>query len=221
VRKLGCLTFVLLLLVGLLGLLDVFARTYTERTIAEAIQHRSGGRVGAASVSISSVPYLWRLVGQGYIDHIDVSMTELKVTQPIDAVDVHIDGLHMDRNALLGESHVEIKAVDQVSVSVLVSASRLQTLADGLGVQLSFEDGSVRVGGQRLDVSVDGGLLTVAGAGLDGVAVPIPAGDAEVLPCQPSVAVHAEGVRLTCSTDRVPKLLLDAIGSPALQQLTG
>lgn len=221
-RRLGCLGVVLALILALGGVLDFFAKGYSEEEIAAAVEHRSGDRVGSASASISSFPYIGRLVGWGDIDHIDISMASLHVSQPIDEVKVHIDGLHMDRDALLGESHVEIKRVDHVSVTVFIAARRIQTLADQVGLSLSFEDGGIRLNGDRLDVATANSLLTVSGGRLTTpLSVPIPAGDPEVLPCQPGVEVRKDGIRLSCATDRVPRILLDAIGSPTLRQLTG
>jgi hypothetical protein len=219
-RRIGCLGIVLVLVVSLAGVLDFFAKGFSEEEIAAAIEHRSDDRIGEAKASISSFPYLGRLLGQGDIDHIDITMRSLHITQPVDEVKVHIDGLHMDRNALLGESHIEIKKVDRVSVSVLVAARRIQALADQIGLSLVFENDAVRLAGQRLDVTTTAGLLTVSGTGLTPLSVPIPAGDAEVLPCQPGAKVEQAGIRLSCTTDRVPKLLLDAIGSQALRDLT-
>jgi hypothetical protein len=221
VRKLGCLGIVLALVLALGGVLDVFAKGFTEEEIAAAVEHRSNDRVGTAKVTISSFPYLGKLVGFGDIDHIDIAMSGLNVTQPVDEVAVHIDGLHMDRDALLGESHVQIKKVDRVSVAVFIASRRIQTLADAIGLSLAFEDGGVRLAGERLDVAAANGLLTVSGAGLTPLSVPIPAGDPEVLPCQPGVEVRKDGIRLSCATDKIPKILLDAIGSPTLRQLMG
>lgn len=216
-RRLGCLGVAVVLLVGLGGLLDVFAKGYSEGEIAAAVEHRSGGRVGAATVSISSFPFVGRLVGSGDVEHLDIDLHELHITQPVDAVEVHIDGLHMDRDALLGESHIEIKSIERVSVAVRISARRLQALADQIGVSLRFEDGAVLLAGQRLEVSAANGLLTVAGGPIPPLSVPVPAGDADVLPCQPRVAVDRAGIRLSCTSEHIPKLLLDAIGSPALR----
>jgi hypothetical protein len=218
-RRLGCLGIVLVLVIALGGVLDLFAKGFSEEEIAAAVEHRSNERVGSAKVSISSFPYLGKLVGRGDIDHIDISMSSLHVTQPIDEVKVHIDGLHMDRDALLGESHVEIKSVDHVTVSVFIASRRIQTLADAIGLSLAFEKGAIRLAGERLEVAAANGLLTVSGGGLTPLSVPIPAGDPEVLPCQPGVEVREDGIRLSCATDKIPKILLDAIGSPTLRQL--
>jgi hypothetical protein len=215
------LTFALLVL-GLLAvlavLLDFFAKAYAEDQIGEAITHRSQN-VGRAKASIDSFPFTGKLLLQGRVEHLSVDLSQLRgIDAPIDEITVKIDGLEMERSTMLGRQHVEITHVDRVGVSALVSSVRLQELASQLGVLLGFSDNKMTVAGAPVEVFPDGSELVLRAGPLGTLRMPIPSSDVNVLPCAPSVRVTTDGVVLSCESQHLPKILLDAIGSLDLQR---
>lgn len=215
------LTFGLLslgLLAALVVLLDFFAKAYTEDQIAEAITHRSQN-VGHAEASIDSFPFTGRLLLQGRVEHLSVDLSQLRgIEAPIDEIVVEVDGLEMEKSTLLGRQHVEITHVDRVSVSALVSSLRLQELANQFGVLLGFSDNKMTVSGLPVEVFPDGSELVLRAGPLGTLRVPIPSGDVNLLPCAPSVRVTKDGVVLSCESEHLPKILIDAIGSLDLKR---
>jgi hypothetical protein len=209
------------LFVAVVVLLDTFAKAYTEDQIGAAITHRSQ-TVGRATASIDSFPFTGKLLLQGRVEHLSVVMSDLRgVSFPIDEIDVRVDGLEMVKSTLLGRQHVEIKQVDSVTVSVRVSSSRLQELASPFNVLLGFSDGKVLVAGQPVEVAPEGSELLLRAGPIGTLRVPIPSGDVNLLPCAPDVRVTKVGIVLTCQSPRLPKILIDAIGSIDLKrQLT-
>jgi len=222
-KRLATFGLILLGLLAVLGVtLDFFAKAYAEEQIGEAITHRSQN-VGQAKADISSFPFTGRLIVQGRVEHLTISMSELRGFEAlVDEVDVKMDGLEMDRSSLVGRQHVEIKSVDAVTVTALVSAGRLQELANKVGVLLGFSNGRMTAGGQVIDVVQDGDAIVLRGGVIPSeLRVPIPAGDINVLPCTPTVRVTEQGIVLSCRAEHPPKILVDAIGSLAMKQQLG
>jgi hypothetical protein len=209
---------VLGLVAALAVLLDFFAKAYAEDQIGEAITHRSQN-VGRATASIDSFPFTGKLLVQGRVEHLSIDLSQLRgIDAPIAEIAVKIDGLEMEKSTLVGRQHVEIKHVDQVAVSVLVSSVRLQELAGQLGVLLGFSDDKMTVAGAPVEVFPDGSMLVLRAGPLGTVRMPIPSGDVNLLPCAPSVRVTKDGVLLSCESQHLPKILVDAIGSLDLQR---
>jgi hypothetical protein len=215
------LTFGLLslgLLAALAVLLDFFAKAYTEDQIAQAVTHRSQN-VGHATASIESFPFTGKLLLQGRVEHLSIDLSQLRgIDAPIDEIVVKVDGLEMEKSTLLGRQHVEIKHVDRVAVSALVSSLRLQELANQFGVLLGFSDNKMTVAGLPVEVFADGSDLVLRAGPLGTVRLPIPSGDVYLLPCAPSVRVTKDGVVLSCESQRLPKIVVDAIGSLDLKR---
>ena len=221
-RKLVGLVVIIGVLLGALAFLgDRFAKAYAEDSIGQAITHRSKN-VGYATASIDSFPFVWKLAKDGRVDHVTIKLERLRdVPGDIDELDVTADGVVMDKGALFGRSHVEIKRVDQVTVAALLSVTHVRDVAGKLGLDLAFGNGVLTVNGQPVAVTIDGTDLVIAVARLPAVRVPIPAGDVAVLPCAPTPAITPDGVALSCRADHLPKILVDAIGSLDLKRQLG
>jgi hypothetical protein len=223
VKKLLGFAIVIVALLGALGvLLDFFAKSYTEDQIGTAITHNSKS-IGYATASIDSFPYTWKLLKDGRIEHLKVALTNLTgIDAAIDELDVQIDGLEMDKSALLGSDHVQINHVDGVTVTAVLSTTRLRDAAGKLGIDLAFGNGTMTVSGVPITLVVEGTDLVLQGGSLPAVRLPIPVADVTLLPCVPSPTVTPKGVDLSCHADHLPKVLVDAIGSVDLkQQLPG
>jgi hypothetical protein len=69
--------------------------------------------------------------------------------------------------------------------------------------------------------ALDGAELTVTPEGVTvaGFAIPLPLGD--LLPCDAAATVTSSRIDLACEADRLPKLVVDAIGSVDLRDQLG
>ncbi len=222
-KKLVALVVIIALLVGGLGVLgDLFAKRYAEEAIGQAITHRSQN-IGTATATIDSFPFVWKLLKDGLVDHVTLKLRDLHDVGGIDELDLHADGLVMDRDALLGQSHVQVKKVDGVTITALLSVVHVRDVAGQLGIDVGFGYGNnmVTVNGVPVSVTTDGPALVIAAAGLPPVRLPIPTGAESVLPCVPSATVTPDGIALSCRSDHLPKLLVDAIGSLDLKRDLG
>jgi hypothetical protein len=206
------------LLAALLALLDLFAKAYTEDQIGQAITHKST-TIGYAKANIDSFPFTGKLLFEGRVEHVEIKLSKLTgVADVIDELDLRIDGLEMDKRALLGRQNVEIKKVDKVIVSAILGSARLQALANRFGALLAFDKDKLTVNGVPVAVAVEGDQLVLSAPGLPALRVPIPASSADLLPCTPSTSITKDGIALTCQTTRLPKIVIDAIGSIDLKK---
>ena len=222
-KKLVAFLLVIAALLGALAVLgDLFAKSYAEEAISQAITHRSKN-IGSASASIDSFPFVWKLVKDGRVEHVTLKLRDLHDVGGIDELDLHADGVVMDRDALLGQSHVQVKKVDGVTITAMLSVVHVRDVAGQLGLDVGFGygNGMVTVNGVPVAVAVDAGDLVIAAAGFPAVRLPIPVGETSVLPCAPSAAVTSDGITLSCRSDHLPKLLVDAIGTLDLKRQFG
>jgi hypothetical protein len=220
VKKLVAFVVIIALLLSVLAVLgDFFAKSYAEDAIGQAITHRSPN-IGSASASIDSFPFVWKLLKDGRVDHVTLKLRDLHDVGGIDELDLRADGVVMDRDALLGRSHVQVKKVDGVGFTAIVSVVHVRDVAGRLGLDVGFGSGNntVTVNGIPISVTVDGGSLVLAAAGFPAVRLPIPTGAQSVLPCAPLTTVTPDGIALSCHADHLPKLLVDAIGSLDLKR---
>jgi hypothetical protein len=212
---------VLLLLVGLLALADVGARAYSESNIEEAIRDHSDAIV-AVDASIDSFPFVGRLVASGGVPHVDLHLTELAGAELADIAEVRlqVDGMHLDRGVLLDDGRVRITGVDAVRVTAVIALDRLQELARAVGADLRAVDDALELtfSGRTLAVTVAiaDGLVTLTADPLPPISVPVPS--VSILPCAPDGTIVRGRLELACRSDRLPALVVEAIGSVDLRE---
>ncbi|HET7487072.1 MAG TPA: DUF2993 domain-containing protein [Acidimicrobiales bacterium] len=186
--------------------IDQAARLAAEHALAERAS-RAANHPLSARASISSFPFLPRLLVLGRIRQAEVRVTGVR-TGPVrlTAVEVEGTGVKVSRAALL-KGQVHLEDIDQGRVTVELGGP---ALSDALHVPVHVEGDTVEVGGLGLraaaSVSVDRGSLVVRLAGLP--TLTMPAVRIPLVPCDAtSVAVAGQRVRLTCELDDMPEAL--------------
>ncbi|HEX7275794.1 MAG TPA: DUF2993 domain-containing protein [Acidimicrobiales bacterium] len=193
----------MLVLVAALVVADVATRGWAE----DQLRQRVIARVqpdGPVSASISSFPFLWRLMASGAISEVDVSVGDVTVQGVTFAsVGVKLRDVHLDRDSLVQDRRVALASIGRGTAVVEISGDEISRL---LGVTVVLESGQarVRVGGTLVPVTarIEGSTLVVEAAGVSLPAVDIP--PLPLIACLSGTEILPGRLRLTCEVDRVP-----------------
>ena len=209
----------LLVLVGLVALFvigDVAAKHFAESAIADQIHAHVKG-IGTVNASIHSFPFVGRLVVQGKVSRLDLTLTDV-TGHGIDVarLDVDANDIELDRSALVGSDSAKINGIGSMTVTATISEATVRALAHA-DVHLLDGRATVTVAGQTLDATAtaENGHLRLAAAKGPAITVPVP--DASLLPCQIVVAIKPGALRLSCTATTLPQLVIDAIGGVDLR----
>jgi hypothetical protein len=198
-----------LVVVGALLLVaDMVAESLAEAEL-EARLEQEVPQATSVSASITSFPFLGRLLTSGRVAEVDARARGLEVRGlKLDVVDVDLDGVTLDRRILVDDKRVAVTDIDHGRVTAEVTQA---ALSDRLGVDLRLEAGraSVTVAGRRITASLEvrNGELVVSGVGLS-----LPALDvvAPLLPCIANAEIVPGRVLMTCAFTEVPEELQSA-----------
>jgi hypothetical protein len=167
---------------------DVVARGVAEDELTSRVHHAiPGASEGTTTASIDSFPFLGRLVATGRVDGVTVHQEGVTARGiRFTAIDVDLEGVHIDRGALARHRRVELTGIDRGTVTATVGLGELLRLA-----------GSAAAGGVRLDL----GVLFIGDVRLDLAGAPL-------LPCVTSLRFEGAAVALTCRLHDPPVELL-------------
>jgi hypothetical protein len=191
-------------LIGGLVIGDQAAKGYAESTIETAVRRKVEG-VADVDASISSFPFVGRLLVQGRVSHFGLSLHQLVGHRiPVEELDLDVDGLELDRGSLIDSNHVEITGVDEVRFRARITRANVEAVLGPLtDVAFSLTDGaSLTVADGRVQLGA-------------GVSFPLPG--SEVIPCDATARVEHDEVVIECSADHLPQIVLDAVGSLELR----
>jgi hypothetical protein len=119
-RWLVAAVVVVLVLVGL----DLGARAVAQSELASRAKAASSAQ--SASASIHGFPFLWDVLVQGTISGVHVHMSEVPAGPlRLSAVDVQLDGTHIDRGALFSHRQVHVQSIESATAAVTVTAADL------------------------------------------------------------------------------------------------
>jgi hypothetical protein len=200
---------------------DQAAKSWAETKLAERAAAYYPPGVGS-SASISSFPFLGRLLFLGSIPRIDINLDDLQVVPVvIRRLSLRVSDVKLDRGDLFaGKVHLE-----DIGRGTIVATVDGPSLARAVGLDVRFAPGEVTVR-QRIQgvnvvakgtVAVKGNLVTVTPTSVEGLAVPlsrfaisyrIPG--IELLPCQADVEVVKDGLVLACEVTDIPPALVQA-----------
>jgi hypothetical protein len=183
---------------------DRAAKGYAESAV-EASVRREVAQVGAVDASISSFPFVGRLLVLGEVSRFRLTLDDVVGRGvPVAELRLDVDGIRFDRQSLRRGHDVEVTGTDTVRVTARITRDGLQTvLGPAAGPALTLADGaSLRIADGRVQL----------GAGL---AIPLP--PADLLPCDASATVVHQAIEIQCVSDHLPPIVLDAIGSAALR----
>lgn len=193
---------VLVAVVAFIG--DRAAKGYAEDAIETSIRQQIQG-VSEVEASIGSFPFVGRLLVQGKVSRFELTLHEvLGYRLPVEELRLSVDGLELDRGSLRDRNDVEITGVDSVRVDLLVTRENVEAVLGPLtDVAFSLADGTT--------LRVEDGDV-VLGAG---IRFPLPG--SELLPCAATATVDDGHVRIVCTSDHLPQVVLDAVGSLELR----
>jgi hypothetical protein len=203
VRRLLVVAVVVIVVGGLIG--DRVAKGYAESSIETGVRREVRG-VSDVDASISSFPFLGRLLLQGKVSHFRLTLHDVVGHQvPVEELRLDVDGLELDRGSLLDGDDVEVTGVDHVRFRAVITRENVESVLGPLtDVAFALADGTtLRVAGGRVELGA-------------GVSFPVPG--RALLPCDATATIAEGRVEVECSADRLPQIVLDAIGSLELRQ---
>lgn len=187
-------------LVAALAAGDLAAKHFAEQRIAAAIHDRTQG-VTDVQVTIHSFPFVGRLLMQGAVSELDISLVGI-AGHGIDVsrLEAKATDLRLDKGALFSKQNVHITAVDTVTITATVTEQALHKL---LHVDVPLPEGAT--------FAVTNGRVRLPA----GLSVPIP--DAQLLPCAATVRVEHTAIVLRCTGHTLPQVVVDAVGAASLR----
>ncbi|MGI8685720.1 MAG: LmeA family phospholipid-binding protein [Acidimicrobiales bacterium] len=197
----------LAVLAVLLLAVDQGARLVAEGELASRAREAAGDPDGA-DATITSFPFLGRLLVSGSVPRVAVRVTGAKAgLLRLAVVEVNASGVSLDRDSLFS-GDVRLQDIDRGVVAMELDASAITDFVD---LPVTIAGGKVRVGVGA--VAVDAGVtvnssgsLVLRLAGLPTVTVPVVR--TALVPCAATdVVVDGDRVRLSCEVDELPAAL--------------
>lgn len=208
-RRLLLVVAVLLAVVLVFLVVDVIAKRFVEGRVEDEFLESDQIEVQDAEFSVDSFPFLWDLLASSQLSAtLELEGVEDRQGVTIDRFTMSVDDLTFDRaSAFSGD--VEVTGVGEVTATMELGASAISDVV-GLPVEIR-DDGTVLVGGNAAQVSMDGNALVVEGVTVD-------LSLRRYFPCEPEVDVGDDVVSFSCTTDRLPRIVNRIIGEVADQR---
>ncbi|MGH1349103.1 MAG: LmeA family phospholipid-binding protein [Nannocystales bacterium] len=186
-----------------LSILDQRIRVEAEQQAAERLG-RELPIEGTPRVHIESFPFVLRVLNDGSVEQLEVSMRSLESNGVrVDEAKLTIEGLVLDRDALLDDHEIKLVSIEQARVDAWVSAEDLSRVAK-LPVEIEEGEVSVTYRGKEYTgtakVSKHAVLLLVDG--VPPILSPLPSTD--LLPCEPDLDIDGDRIHVACTVDEVP-----------------
>jgi hypothetical protein len=189
---------------------DFGVKAAVENQLADRVQ-KAVPSATSTTVQVSSFPFLGRLLVSGTVAKIHAAATDV-TAGPVHFARVTVDlhDAHISRDALLRERKVDLTGVGSGTATAEVTQQELSRLL-GVPVELGGGRISVRAGPLRASaaVSVQDNVLRVNAGPLSLPTVHIP--KAPFLPCAANAEVLDGRIRVSCTVDRVPPELIEAV----------
>ncbi len=196
----------LILLVAVLGVGDVEARIFAQHQLEQRIDSRVTS--AGAHVSISSFPFLGRLVTSGTVQKITAHVVQVRSGLfTFDSIDVTVTGVKLDRHGLLNDQRVVVKGIDRGTIVGDMSQAAVDHALSGLPVKLGDGVAQLTVAGVTVttQVSIVHNVLHFNAAGIPAtLALPT----LPLLPCPLDATVTPGRLRLTCIVTKIPSVFL-------------
>lgn len=188
---------------------DVVLKNRAETELAAEVGRRVPGTSGIEA-DISSFPFVGRLLLSGTVPKVVVT-AQHSDSGPIGLSDVRVvvEDVEMDSEAAR-DGRAVVRSIGSGSVQADLRVNEINPqLPRGYQVEIQQGKAVVRGPGASLAqfVTTPGGSIQLKVA--DRVLVDLPFPKTDLLPCAPAAAFVSGAVRLACSFDEVPPLLLD------------
>jgi len=202
------LLLIALVLVGAL-VADVVLKSQAETELAAEVARRVPGTTGVEA-DISSFPFVGRLIMSGKVPKVVITAQHVG-SDPVELSDirVQVDEVEMDTAEARGGKAV-VRSIKRGSVRADLRADQVNPRLPR-NFQVEFQSGKAVVKGPgsvqaELVATPEGSLqLRAAGKSLFELAFP----KTDLLPCAPTATFVTGAVRLACSFEGVPPLLLN------------
>lgn len=159
---------------------------------------------GSPRVHIDSFPFVLGVLIDGSVDQLAVTMRSLKSNGVrVDEAKLTIEGLVLDRDALLENHEIKLVEIDEAKIEVWLTADDLSSVAK-VPVKIEGGEVSVTVRGKEYKgtarVSKHAVLLLVDG--VPPILSPLPSTD--LLPCDPDLDIDGDRIHVACTVEEVP-----------------
>ncbi len=200
--------FLAVLAVGALGA-DVVLKNRAETELAAAVTQRVPGTTGVRA-KISSFPFVGRLLLSDEVPRVVITAQHSTVGDlSLSDIRVQADDVEMDSDAAM-DGRAVVRSIGRGSVEADLRQDVINDrLPRGFSVQLQAGRAVVTgpAGVQAQLVATPEGSIQLRAANRSLLNLPFP--KTELLPCQPEATFVSGAVRLTCTFDEAPRLLLD------------
>ncbi|HET9444124.1 MAG TPA: LmeA family phospholipid-binding protein [Acidimicrobiales bacterium] len=190
---------------------DVAAKQYVKAEIEEAAEARSGSEA-RAEASLHAFPFIPQILLSGRAGGVEVDVTDFRAGPlHLSALEVDLGDVHVDERALLRSREVLVTRIRDATVAVELTAD---DLAEATNLPLTIDAGrlGLTVAGRRVPVTPTlgaGGALRLGGVSVPARVLRLEA--AGVVACtDTSVEIIDDRLRLTCTTEEVPPVVLQA-----------
>jgi len=188
---------------------DVVLKGRAEDELATKVEAKVPGTSGV-SAKISSFPFVGRLLVSGKVAKVVVAAQHTSVADvSLDDIRIQVEDVEMDSGAAR-QGRAVVQSIGRGSVRADLREDQVNPRLPR-GFQVRFQDNKATVTGPvavpaQLVATPEGALqLRVANRSL--FELPFPKTD--LLPCSPKAAFVGGAVRLSCTFDKVPQLLLN------------
>ncbi len=203
-----------LLVLGVLGILGVIllvVAVIADDKIRGAAETEAARRLhnalpieGSPVVSIDSFPFVPRVLLEGSVERLVVSMRSLQSQGVVvDEAKLTVDGLVLDRDQLLEARTLEVVDIQTAHIEAWMTAEALSAVAK---IPVTIDDGRVSVSyAGRVytgSVTVSKHALVVMVEGMPPILSPLPSTD--LIPCDPVLDIDGDRIHVACSVDELP-----------------
>lgn len=191
-------------------------RGEVERAVADRIDQQVPG--ANARVGISSFPFIDHLAASGTILELSVHLGQVSAgpftyngvhvtAVTFDDVDIHIDGLHIQREQL---PHRKV-VIDRIRRATVTATLGQRSLDRSVGLPLTLGEGAVGIGGLSLPATISIGSRRVTVTVPHQISLSFEPPPLKILPCVGAVVIHTGALRVSCTLDHLPPVLADTV----------
>lgn len=201
------------IVVGLLSAGDFLVRQSVESRAADAARDRLPG-VGSVTTDIGSFPFVPRLLLTGDVTKFVLNIEDVRRDPlPLARLRVDVRDISISRDSLVKADQIHIKDVGSATITAAIDLETLQSFAETLGLTVTLDNGVLNLSAlgttAAATVKIDNGAVVVAAGTLPLLVLPLP--NQDLMPCSITAVVGIAGVELSCTTDHLPQVVIDAV----------
>lgn len=216
-RAMKRLLAVLVVLVALAAIVLVGGAVLDQRIRVEA-EKEAGRRLekalpieGTPIVSIDSFPFVLKVLMDGSVDQLQVSMRSLEQQGVrVDEARLTIDGLVLNKDRLIDDHELEVVEIDDATIEAWVTGEDIGKVAK-VPVKISEGGVSVTYKGKTYSgtAKVSKHAVLVMVDGMPPLLSPLPSYD--FLPCEPDLDVDGDRIHVQCTVDELPPAVAEVL----------